>query len=360
MQKRNILLMGLVICMLIGLTACFKGEQSSEEIDAPQNSEAVNRSEANLDIENEEQPENEESSDLSAEETVGRQLYLLDANNMLAPQTVELPQLESKEVATQVLEHLVKGGPITPILPNGFQAVLPEGTEVLGLDLQEDGTLVVDLSPEFENYEAAEEVNIIQSMTYTLTQFDNVDRIQLRINGYEQDEMPVNGTPIMEGYSRANGINLVDTDIVDLMESKAVTMYYPTEYNDNRYYVPVTQHIPLDKENEYASIVQALMEGPGYQVNVSNVFNSDTLLVNPPKLQNGILELEFNQEILKDMDESIIADEVVETLVRTLTEQKHVDSVEVKVEELDELVNENGEAYDEPVTANALNSMKKF
>src|SRR5699024_11651399 len=98
------------------------------------------------------------------------------------------------------------------ILTNTFQAELTSGTERLGLKLQEDGTMIVDVSEKFENYEEKQELNILESMTYTLTQFENVDKIQLRINGHTQEEMPVNGTPIKEGYTRANGINLKESD----------------------------------------------------------------------------------------------------------------------------------------------------
>src|SRR5699024_402390 len=74
----------------------------------------------------------EESDEDSLGETVKRELYLIDADGMVAPQTVELPK--SEQVATQAMEYLVKGGPVTDILPNGFEAVLPQGTEILGLN----------------------------------------------------------------------------------------------------------------------------------------------------------------------------------------------------------------------------------
>src|SRR5690625_2164378 len=182
-----------------------------------------------------------EESEVEAE-TVPRQLYLIDANGLVAAQTLELPAPESNEVAQQVLEHLVKGGPVTPMLPNGFQAVLPEGTEVNGVNLQGDGTMIVDFSSEFSECEAEDEVQIVESVTHTLTQYENVHQVQLRMNGHPLREMPVNGTPIGEGYSRVNGINVMDTDL-NLMNSQAVTMYYPAEHNENRYYVPVTQYV---------------------------------------------------------------------------------------------------------------------
>src|SRR5699024_5197204 len=144
--------------------------------------------------------------------------------------------------------------------------------------MQEDGRMIVDVSKAFENYEKKQELNILESMTYTLTQFENVDKIQLRINGHPQEEMPVNGTPIKEGYTRANGINLKQSDTLDLVDSQAVTMYYPAEHNENRYYVPVTQHINSGDQDMLSSIVQNLINGPGYNTNVPQVFNTQPSL----------------------------------------------------------------------------------
>ncbi|AXI09615.1 spore gernimation protein [Oceanobacillus sp. 143] len=365
MQKKGLLMTG-AITLSVLLTGCFQGEQSLEDLDPPQNAEEVNNLEkpttdedSKASSEESEQTEGEETSEV-AEETVPRQLFLLDANGMVASQTLELPKLESKEVATQVIEYLVKGGPVTEMLPNGFQAVLPEGTEVIGVNLKEDGTMIVDLSEEFKDYQASEELQILESVTHTLTQFENVNKVQLWINGHPQTEMPVNGTPIGEGYSRANGINITDTDTLDLVNSQAVTMYYPAEHGENRYYVPVTQYVEKGEEEFFHSIVQSLLEGPGYQADVVNVFNSQTDLASEPVLSDGVLELVFNEEILKDSEQGIIADEVMETLVRTLTEQEAIDAVDIKVENKEKLVNENGESYDEPVTKQTFTPTEKL
>lgn len=329
------------------LTGCFKGEQSMEEIDAPpkEGAEAVdNQDGADKHSEVTDEGEKEE------EGTVARELYLVDSEGMVVSQKLELPQEDSKAVAAQALEYLVKDGPVSSILPNGFQAVLPAETEVLGMNLQEDGTMVVNVSEEFSEYQPEEELNILEAMTFTLTQFENVDKVQLQIDGEPQDEMPVDGTPIGEGYSRANGINLKESGATDLINSESVTMYYPTEYNENRYYVPVTQHIETEGEDTFSSIVQTMLEGPRFDTNTTHVFNSETELEKKPSLNNGVLELEFNEEILKDQDKAIISDEVMETLVRTLTEQEGVEAVDVQVKDVDQIVNENEEAYTEPVT----------
>jgi len=371
-SQNKIVRYSFIMFLIFMLSGCFKGEQSLDEIDVPQGAETVDQKDQDTldnmeqvanDIEESDSDENSETNQENEEEiveTIARQLYLVDANGMVVSQTLELPEVADQGVASQVLTYLIKGGPVSEILPNGFQAVLPEGTEVLGLDLLEDGTLIVDLSNEFEEYESEDELKILQAMTYTLTQFDNVDRIKLWINGYPQEEMPVNGTPIESGYSRVNGINLVAGETVDLMKSQAVTMYYPSEYNDTRYYVPITQHVEMDEQDIFAPMVQTLINGPSYQFNALHVFNAETSLVHRPTLENGVLTLVFNQNVLKDADKGIISDEVIETLVRTLTEHPRVEAIDVKVEDIEQLVNENGEAYSEPVTKDHFVSAEKL
>lgn len=356
MKMRGSLLLFLTISLSIILAGCFKGEQTMEEVDPPQDAEAVDHSAS------EDENTNSEESDNEADvpDTVARDLYLIDVNGMVVSQTLELPAPESQEVAKQVLEHLVVDGPVTPLLPNGFRAVLPQGTEVLGLDLQEDGTMVVDVSEEFKEYNEEDEIKILEAITHTLTQFENVERVKLMINGHLQEEMPVSGTPIAGGYSKSKGINLVDSGTLDLINSQAVTVYYPAEHNDSRYYVPITQHILPTGEDIYDDIVQTLIDGPGLNANVIHVFNSDSMLVEDPNLDNGVLKLVFNQGILKDKEQAMIADDVMETLVRTLSEQGGVEAVDIKVEEVDELVNENGEVYHEPVTINEFIEAEKL
>ena len=128
-------------------------------------------------------------------------------------------------------------------------------------------------------------------------------------------------------------------------------MFYPVEKENNRYYVPVTQYVTMDDENDLAGIVNELIEGPGYQNNVVNVFNPEAALTAEPVVDEGVAHLTFNEGILMDSEQNIISDEVMETIVRTLTEQPNVDAVNVQVENVDEVFNENGEPYSEPVSA---------
>ncbi|SHG86540.1 GerMN domain-containing protein [Ornithinibacillus halophilus] len=352
MRIRRLLFLLITVSIALILTGCFGSDEQSqqEEMDPPPpNAEAVDGNTGDTSSVQTDEPS-----------TVERELYLLDSNGLVVPQTLEIPMPESKEVATQALEYLVKDGPITELLPNGFGAVLPAETEILGLDLQEDGTMIVDVSEDFASYQPEDELKILESMTWTLTQFDGVERVELWMNGHEVKAMPVNGTPVANGYSRANGINVVHSDTVDLINSKAVTMYFPTEHDDNQYFVPVTQHVENNNGDELQAVVERLIEGPGYATNVMHIFNQGTLLVDKPNLEDGVLELVFNENVLIDMENQVISDEVMESLVRTLTEQESIEAVNVRVENVDQIANESGEVYNEPVTTETLNPSEKL
>src|SRR5690606_13429493 len=109
--------------------------------------------------------------------------------------------------------------------------------------------------------------------------------------GHEQQTMPVNGTPLHEGYSRAKGINVHVADAVDFMESKATTLYFPMQANNEEvYFVPVTQHVPIDQDNELHSIVQALLEGPSFDLPLQKYINTGAQLESEPLLNSeGVL-----------------------------------------------------------------------
>src|SRR5699024_4695111 len=97
-------------------------------------------------------------------------------------------------------------------------------------------------------------------------------------------------------------------------------------------------------------IVGTLIEGPGYNPNLLHVFNTHTLLTEKPELKDGVLELMFNDGILKDTEETIVFDEVMVTFPRTLTDSDEVDAVQVNVENVEQVMNESGQVYEEPVT----------
>ncbi|MDQ0161150.1 GerMN domain-containing protein [Bacillus alveayuensis] len=336
------------------LTGCglFDSGEASKEIDPPQDISYMEDSEElNQEAEVTDQKNKQENlKEGESTESVKRVLYLIDKNGMVVPQTFELP--ETKEVAKQVMEYLVVDGPISNLLPNGFRAVLPQGTVVQGVNIKEDGTAIVDFSKEFTEYKPEDEQKILQAITWTLTQFDTINKVKIWVNGHELKEMPVNGTPIDEGVSRQDGINMASSSVVDITNTHPLTVYYLAEQEGKIYYVPVTKRVSNEEKDDVAAAVNELIKGPELTTGLLNEFQPGVKLLEDPIYENGQVTLNFNEAIYSSFEEEkkIISNNILNALVLTVTEQPGVESVVLQVNGKQDLIDENGRQLTEPVT----------
>ncbi|SDH35121.1 germination protein M [Alteribacillus persepolensis] len=293
-----------------------------------------------------EQAENTEDGSQTVAE---RELYLISEDGMVVPHTFELPAEEG--ALRQSLEYLVQDGPISTMIPNGFQAVLPPGTEV-DVHLTEDGTAVADFSPEFRDYDPNNEQAVLQAVTWTLTQFDNVDQVKFQINGYDQDTMPVENTPIGEAFSRENGINLDNGDVADMTNSGSVTVYFLSQTGDSTYYVPVTRRVEnFDKSEELQVVMEELMKGPSSSYSsLHGVIRDGAELQEETALGGETASVFFNEAILTEQEGTAISEEALHAITLSATEIEGVETVELNVEGVDEVIQVSGEPVNEPLS----------
>lgn len=346
MSKNNkvVFVTAATLATTVFLSGCglFGGEEK-KQIDPPQDVTLMEEGKAVEDV-NAADPKQEGEEAVKA--TVQTELYLIDKNGYVVSQTMELPRTES--VAKQALEHLVANGPVENMLPNGFRAVLPADTQ-LSVNIK-DGVATVDFSKEFVNYKKEDEKRILEAVTWTLTQFDTVEKVKLQLNGAPLEVMPVNGTPIGEELSRTDGINMDSSDVVDITNTRAVTVYYVGGEESAYYYVPVTRRVSNDMKDNIAAVVNELIQGPAYSSNLLSDFQDDVKLLDAPKIEGSKVTLNFNESILESSEEKMVSEHVLNSLVLSLTEQAGVETVALTVKGAADLLTEKGEKLSEPVS----------
>lgn len=149
--------------------------------------------------------------------------------------------------------------------------------------------------------------------------------------------------------SRANGINFDDEQVADVTNTKPVTLYFMAQNNNKQqYYVPVTRRVVEGKESDYAAIIDELVKGPIHQA-LLNDFNPGVKLITNPKLQDGNLTLNFNENIFINPDKNMVSNYVLKSLVLSLTEKKGVKSVSIEVNGKANLIDEKGGKLIKPV-----------
>ncbi len=283
------------------------------------------------------------------------ELYLIDKNGNVAPTYLELPQTTT--VAAQAMKFMVQGGPISDLLPNSFQAVLPPGTET-SLNLEPDGTMVADFSKDFLKYNPKYETQMLQAITWTLTQFDNVKRVQLRVNGKALTQMPDSKAPISsEGLTRADGINNQLGNVADLTGSQDTTVYFLSQAtNGKTYYVPVTERIQATSDNDLTAVVNTLVNGPSQGASLETPFGSDVSLVSAPVVKDGVATLNFNENLYTNSKKKTVNDQAVNVLALSLIGKDGIKKVSIQVQGNAKMTLESGKALTKPVSLPVVNT----
>lgn len=109
--------------------------------------------------------------------------------------------VEGPAVARAALEAML-WGPHAVESEIGMLTTIPDGTRLLDLAVA-DGVATVDLSAEFEESSGSlvERFRVAQ-VVFTLTQFDNIERVLFRIDGVDRDEIMSHGIPVRGGVTR--------------------------------------------------------------------------------------------------------------------------------------------------------------
>ncbi|WP_026676494.1 GerMN domain-containing protein [Fictibacillus gelatini] len=338
-----------VLSVSLLISGCgFGGEKAGNELDPPKK------------VSYENSLDNKKGSKTAVKSNmVKRQLFLMDKNGLVVPQMLELPKSKSP-AEKQVLEYLVKDGPVSNMLPNGFQAVLPADTEVLGVNVK-GGTATANFSKEFKDYEAKNEQKILQAITFTLTQFHSIKNVKIQIEGKDLKSMPVNNTPIGNGVSRADGINIEAGDVVDLTNSESVTLYFINEDNNQKYYVPVTRRVAKTSDEDLVTeTVNELIKGPSFTSNLQSDFREDVKLLTKPTVKNGVVTLNFNEAVLQNKRDHTIADDALNSIVLSLTELQDIQKVAIQVDGKERVMKENGKKLTTPVSRPKMVNTREF
>ncbi|WP_281889136.1 GerMN domain-containing protein [Paenibacillus sp. YYML68] len=243
-------------------------------------------------------------------------VYAKDERGLVAPITLRVEKTES--TAKRALEYMVDGGPAEGRMPAGFTSLLPKGTEVKGINIIPDQKLaVVDFSKQFTDYNLQDERKMLEAVTWTMTSFPTVDKVQLRVEGVAVKEMPVGGTPLDEPLSRAMGINLERSDNVEFGQSTPVTLYFLSQNQEEyKYYVPVTRLIKrTDQVSE--AIVQELITGPSDNKGLAAVMNAGAELLNVTQASD-VITVNFSDKLLGP--DLLAPAEALQAVVLSLTE----------------------------------------
>lgn len=285
----------------------------------------------------------EEEKPVSADQTVMAELYVVDENGLLVPQTVAVEGNGQEEQAA--LLALAEGK-----LPAGFRSPLPKGTIIQ--DVKLDGrTAVVSVGGAFADYPAEEEELVASAITWTVTGIGQADRVKIKWNEEVLDAMPKAGMPIAAGgMKREDGINM-KAGYTDTGATKPITVYFTGQNEQGPYLVPVTRRIPDQEKDIIGAAVDELAKGPVPGSGLMTSWPADAKLTEKAVVENGRAVLQFNEAVLENNGEALVASSLLKPLSLTLAASADIDSVAVEVKGHPDVKMETGAPLPASLTA---------
>lgn len=315
MVNRRIILFGLII--VLGLTILSVGKGIlDKKLSANEDEIQMVRSDEN---------------DIVIEEDDGMRktvLYFKNTEGYLVPVMRKIPWEEG--IAKVTLKNMIDSPELREVLsPTGLLPILPAGTEIRGISINEEtGLCKVDFSENviLENQSDKEEDSFIKGVVYTLTEFPAIKEVQILVGGNSSSALKFGGD-ISKPLARED-INLIG----DKGEGRSNVVVYYKGMNDEEfeYYIPVTIPTLAPMANVYSAL-DLLFEGPPEVAGLFSDIPKDIML-HGVEVKDGTAYVDISYENYLSSAGDQVFDDIIKNIGLTLGQFKEIENVELLID----------------------------
>ena len=263
------------------------------------------------------------SESLSYIEKEEMPIFLVDNMEYIARTSIVKNSDNTDDLIKEVIESLTIGSNKSNYIREGFKAVIPEGTKVLDIKL-EDSILTINFSKELLNVSQDSEEKMLEAIIYSLTEIESVKKIKILVEGEPLTHLPNSNKKIPELLDKNYGINKI-YNLDSIKDTSKTTIYYLSKYNDYYYYVPVTK-ISNENLEKAEIIINELKTTPIYHTNLISYLAAATNLTNYEILENSI-SLSFDNHLLAGLDDEDMLEEVKYAISLSIRDSYGIDEV---------------------------------
>ncbi len=263
------------------------------------------------------------SESLSYIEKEEMPIFLVDNMDYIARTSIVKNSDNTTDLIKEVIESLTIGSTKSNYIREGFKAIIPEGTKVLDLKL-EDSILTINFSKELLNVSQDTEEKMLEAIIYSLTEINSVKKIKILVKGKSLTNLPNSNKKIPELLDKNYGINKI-YNLDSIKDTSKTTIYYLSKYNDYYYYVPVTK-ISNENLEKAEIIINDLKTTPIYHTNLISYLAASTNLTNYEILENSI-SLSFDNHLLAGIDDEDMLEEVKYAISLSIRDSYGIDEV---------------------------------
>ncbi len=268
------------------------------------------------------------SSDKTVNEILTITAYYKDTENVLIPVTRSIEKEEgvAKAAIKSMIDNEVNREALKPL---GLKPVLPEGTEILGINVV-DSIAVIDFNSKLLDYSTEQnENNIFVGIVYSLTEFETISGVRILINGYVKEESKYSGD--ISGILRRDNI-LINSDKLNT-DSKTMKLdVYLFKYLEDKhdYLLPVSmEYIGVTKEMLPMQIVRFLSK----EHKDSNLYTQvpENVELLDSSITDKVLTLDFSKEI-KNYGGNSREEGLMKQILHTMKQINGVEKIRILIE----------------------------
>lgn len=250
-------------------------------------------------------------------------IFLVDNSDYVARTSIVKNSSETIEQIKEIIEALTKNTKKSSYIRDGFKPIIPEGTKILDLKLEEN-ILTINFSKELLNVVHCDEQKMIEAIIYSLTEIKNIKKIKILVEGKPLTNLPNSNKKLPEYLDKSYGINKI-YNIDSIKETTKTTIYYLSKNKDYYYYVPVTK-VSNEKTERVEIIIKELKSTPIYHTNLISYLAASANMTNYELLESTI-SLSFNNYLIANMKEEDILEEVKYSIALSIRDTYGINEV---------------------------------
>lgn len=258
------------------------------------------------------------------EEESYMQVYLLDKENTLVPVSISVNPDTSIEDKLQLLIAYMSGKQKI----DNFKPLFKKECILKTVSLQ-DHTAVLYFNESFKNYDKKQELRLLESLAWGVTQFSDITDVNLMLDNQELKEMPLDHTPIPATLNRQIGINHFETKASTLHDSHTITVFATRKIDGVVYMVPQSRRVPYDV-NTMEEEIEQIVSDVQVSANLSQPLYDDNITLHSSHFENGVLSVDVKGNLLGSDRE--IKQDAYNCLILSLSMLEGVEELQVKVD----------------------------
>ena len=231
-------------------------------------------------------------------------IYLMDDNNYLLKVNISVKDNLNDNIPI-IINSLKENNKHY----SGLKGLIPANTSINEWKLN-NGILTIDFNDELLNVNDDLKEKIIESIVFSLINFNEINGVKITINKKPLHEIMNNLDEIL---TKKIGINK-EYDIIKTNDIKRVVLYYYEEKDNNKYYVPVTKYLNSN-DDKIKIIIDNLKTNYLTKTNLMSYITDKVNIINYEKT-NNIVTISFSN--ILDFDSLDIKEEVIYTLSNSI------------------------------------------